>query len=90
MSADKGQIEQLAYHLWEEEGRPEGRDVDFWLRAEARLAAPAAAAKGNGAAKPKADKPAKAAAKPKAEKAPAKPRAAKAPAKGKTAAAAKV
>jgi hypothetical protein len=24
-----------AYHLWENEGRPEGRDLEFWLRARA-------------------------------------------------------
>lgn len=32
-------IRERAYALWEEEGRPEGRDVTHWLRAEAELAA---------------------------------------------------
>jgi hypothetical protein len=26
-------IRELAYHLWEQEGRPYGRDVEFWQRA---------------------------------------------------------
>jgi hypothetical protein len=26
-------IRERAYHLWEQEGRPEGRDVDYWERA---------------------------------------------------------
>jgi hypothetical protein len=30
-------IAQRAYDLWEAEGRPEGRDVDHWIRAEAML-----------------------------------------------------
>jgi len=30
-------IRDLAYTLWEKEGRPEGRDHDFWLRAEAMV-----------------------------------------------------
>lgn len=27
------QIADLAYHYWEEEGHPHGRDSDHWLRA---------------------------------------------------------
>ncbi|PPQ36676.1 DUF2934 domain-containing protein [Rhodopila globiformis] len=27
-------IRQRAYHLWEADGRPEGRDAEFWERAE--------------------------------------------------------
>jgi hypothetical protein len=27
-------IRTRAYHLWEDEGRPQGRDTDFWERAE--------------------------------------------------------
>ena len=27
-------IRERAYQLWEQEGRPEGRDLDHWLRAE--------------------------------------------------------
>jgi hypothetical protein len=26
-------IRERAYHLWEAEGRPEGRDLDYWERA---------------------------------------------------------
>jgi len=26
-------IRERAYHLWEKEGRPEGRDAEFWERA---------------------------------------------------------
>ncbi len=69
MSAEKSKIEQAAYRIWEEEGRPEGRDLDHWLQAEAQA---------GGAKAPaiKAEKP-KAAAKPKAEKVKAdKPKAA--------------
>ena len=29
---------RLAYHLWEEAGRPFGRDQEFWNRAEEKLA----------------------------------------------------
>lgn len=38
------QIAQAAYLLWEREGRPEGRDVAHWLRAERQLMAGAAGA----------------------------------------------
>lgn len=31
-------VQMLAYQLWEEEGRPEGRDQDHWIEAERRLA----------------------------------------------------
>ena len=30
-------IRERAYAIWEEEGRPEGCDLDHWLRAEADL-----------------------------------------------------
>jgi hypothetical protein len=33
-------IAERAYLLWEQAGRPTGRDEDFWLRAEAELTAP--------------------------------------------------
>jgi hypothetical protein len=29
------EIRQIAYQVWEEEGRPNGRDLEHWLRAEA-------------------------------------------------------
>ena len=32
-------IRDRAYSIWEEEGRPEGRDVDHWLRAAQEIAA---------------------------------------------------
>jgi hypothetical protein len=48
MSANRDSvIRDHAYRLWENEGRPEGRDLDFWLIAEAQVktvAAPAPAA----------------------------------------------
>lgn len=31
------QISARAYELWEEAGRPEGRDLDFWHQAEREL-----------------------------------------------------
>lgn len=33
-------IARLAEFIWEREGRPSGRDVEFWLRAEAALKEP--------------------------------------------------
>jgi hypothetical protein len=37
MQDDKEQVRQHAYALWEEEGRPEGREQDHWQRAEQEL-----------------------------------------------------
>lgn len=34
---DPQEIARLAYFAWEHDGRPEGRDVDYWLEAESRL-----------------------------------------------------
>ena len=31
------EIALAAYGIWEQEGHPQGRDVDHWLRAEALL-----------------------------------------------------
>lgn len=31
-------IRERAYRLWEEDGRPEGQDAEFWERAEALIA----------------------------------------------------
>ena len=31
------QIAALAYSIWEQEGRPEGRDLEHWRAAEAQL-----------------------------------------------------
>jgi hypothetical protein len=25
-------VQEIAYYLWENAGRPEGKDLDFWLR----------------------------------------------------------
>jgi hypothetical protein len=33
------QIARLAYHLWEQQGRPSGRDVEHWFMAERQLLA---------------------------------------------------
>lgn len=30
-------IASIAYHLWLEEGKPQGRDVEHWLEAERRF-----------------------------------------------------
>jgi hypothetical protein len=30
-------IRERAYAIWEEEGRPEARHLDYWLRAEAEI-----------------------------------------------------
>jgi hypothetical protein len=32
-----GDIEKLAYQLWEKEGRPEGQAMTYWLKAEKML-----------------------------------------------------
>jgi hypothetical protein len=29
------EIRLIAYHIWEEEGRQDGRDLEHWFRAEA-------------------------------------------------------
>jgi hypothetical protein len=31
------QVSQRAFEIWEQEGRPEGRDLEHWLAAEAEL-----------------------------------------------------
>jgi hypothetical protein len=35
----RAEIAKRAYTLWELEGRPSGRDIEHWLRAEADCAA---------------------------------------------------
>lgn len=32
------QIRRRAHELWEQAGRPEGRETEFWLRAENEIA----------------------------------------------------
>jgi hypothetical protein len=34
LNTDVSQIEKLAYHFWEERGRPEGSPDEDWYRAE--------------------------------------------------------
>lgn len=66
----EAQVRALAQSLWEQAGRPEGRDVEFWLAAEAQVKA--AARPRTGKAAPAKAAPAKAAsakAAPKAKKA---------------------
>ncbi len=36
-SASEDQIRQKAYELWEADGRPEGRDEDYWFRSARAL-----------------------------------------------------
>ena len=35
--ADQASVSRLAYQLWENAGRPAGRDLEFWLAAEAHV-----------------------------------------------------
>ena len=37
LEVSEREIARVAYELWEAEGRPEGRAVEHWLAAEARL-----------------------------------------------------
>ncbi len=32
-----GQIRERAYHIWVDEGQPEGRELDHWLRAKSEV-----------------------------------------------------
>jgi hypothetical protein len=32
-------IRERAYQIWEAEGRPDGKELDYWLRAEAEVIA---------------------------------------------------
>ena len=34
---DEAMIRERAYLLWEREGKPEGRETEFWMRAEAAV-----------------------------------------------------
>ncbi len=38
MSGDRAEIQRRAYEIWEREGRPNGREFDHWVAAEAELA----------------------------------------------------
>jgi hypothetical protein len=50
-------VRDKAYHLWEQHGRPSGRDLEFWNRAAAMLAAvkPSAAKRAKPAVEKRAD-----------------------------------
>ena len=37
MSSRMQRTRERAYQIWEEEGRPEGREIDHWLQAEGEL-----------------------------------------------------
>lgn len=32
-------VRQAAYHLWEDDGRPDGKETDYWFRALEQLLA---------------------------------------------------
>jgi hypothetical protein len=34
---DTSRVHDLAHQLWEQQGRPSGRELDHWLEAERRL-----------------------------------------------------
>ncbi len=36
--ADHNQVSSRAQTLWEQAGRPDGRDLEFWLQAEVEIA----------------------------------------------------
>ena len=38
-------VRDLAYRLWEQEGRPPGREMEHWLEAERHVSVPAPTAK---------------------------------------------
>jgi hypothetical protein len=68
-------IRKRAYHIWEREGRPHGRDFEHWVRAQVELVAEAGSNRGTrpapspararaGYAKPPATKPGRASARP--------------------------
>jgi hypothetical protein len=39
MEADHEKVRQRAHELWEQSGKPEGRDEHFWLEAERQVKA---------------------------------------------------
>ena len=63
-------IRERAYWLWEEEGRPDGRELDHWYRASSEIAGRAVAitARAEAASAPQKAKPRKTAAKPRTRK----------------------
>ncbi len=51
LTVSEAEIGLRAYHIWEAEGKPIGKDFDHWLRAEAELAGAASATKAEAAKK---------------------------------------
>jgi hypothetical protein len=41
------EVANRAYHLWEHAGRPDGRDLEFWIQAEADVRAAVGAKEGD-------------------------------------------
>ena len=37
VTVDESNVSRVAYQLWENAGRPAGRDLEFWLAAEAHV-----------------------------------------------------
>jgi len=50
------EIARVAYQLWEQQGRPAGKDLEFWLRAEQQLGASRQAQPSNAAQSLRAEK----------------------------------
>lgn len=48
--SNQHEIERRAYHIWEERGRPQGRDQEHWFEAELQVAAELASPRALGAA----------------------------------------
>jgi len=36
--ADDAAIREQAYYFWEQDGRPEGRETEYWMRAQVAVA----------------------------------------------------
>ena len=70
---DHHRISEMAYRLWEQDGKPLGLDVQYWLKAEALIAEDASPVPSN-SVPPAADEPVTDATAPKK---PRKPRVAK-------------
>ena len=51
-SAPRDLIAKRAYEIWEQDGRPEGREAEHWLRAEQEIAAQTAPVRAFAAARP--------------------------------------
>ena len=67
MTSLEERIRELAYRLWEEAGRPDGRSLEFWFAAKYALENAAAAGKG---AEPVAEEAGQLSSSPSAEDAP--------------------